>query len=73
MKDNHGNESLLKTWGFIGIMLVFILFKATLAFFVISDMCQPTWDYRTVRDVPASSPYAVYPMVLQHIRGKNGQ
>ena len=56
-------------------MVGIILFKGLLAFFVVSDMGQPTWSYRPVRDVPASSPYAVYGVLPhpQHVRGKLGE
>ena len=75
MDEQHHHESLFRTWVWLGIMLGIILFKGFLAFFVVSDMGQPTWDYRTVKDVPASSPYAVYHRLpaSQHIRGAGGE
>jgi hypothetical protein len=56
-------------------MLSIILFKGFLAFYVVSDMGQPTWAYRPVQDVPASSPYAAYPLLpnQQHVRGAGGE
>jgi hypothetical protein len=56
-------------------MLSIILFKGLLAFFVVSDMGQPTWSYRPVKDVPASSPYAVYHLLpfQQHVKGAKGE
>jgi hypothetical protein len=56
-------------------MLGIILFKGLLAFTVVSDMGQPTWAYRPVRDVPAASPYATYQLLPhpQHVRGGKGE
>ena len=75
MNDHHQHESLVRTWVWLGIMLGIILFKGFLAFYVVSDMGQPTWAYRPVPDVPASSPYAVYQRLPnpQHIRGAGGE
>jgi hypothetical protein len=68
-------ESLPRTWMWIAVALAIILFKGFLAFFVVSDLGQPTWNYRPVQDVPASSPYAIYPQLPnpQHIRGAKGE
>lgn len=73
--NNHHHESLLKTWIWLGVMLGIILFKGFLAFTVVSDMGQPTWAYRPVRDVPAQSPYAAYRLLPnpQHVRGAKGE
>jgi hypothetical protein len=62
------------TWIWIALLVVSVLAKGFFAFFVISDLGQPTWDYRPVRDLPASSPYANYPPMPypQHIRGAEG-
>jgi hypothetical protein len=75
MNDEHHHESLLRTWIWLGVMLGIILFKGFLAFYVVSDMGPPTWAYRPVQDVPASSPYAVYqlPPNPQHVRGAGGE
>ena len=56
-------------------MLGIILFKGLLSFTVVSDRGQPTWAYRPVRDVPASSPYAMYQLLPnpQHVRGNKGE
>ncbi len=72
---SHTHESVLKTYIWIGVMLSIILFKGFLAFFVVSDMGQPTWAYRPVRDVPASSAYAKYRLLPypQHVRGEKGE
>ena len=71
--DAHG--SIRRTWLWLAVMVGIILFKGLLAFFVVSDMGQPTWSYRAVSDLPASSPYAVYPKLPfpQHIRGVEGE
>jgi hypothetical protein len=70
----HG-ESALRTWLWIAALLGIILFKGFYSFFVVSDMGQPTWSYRPIQDVPASSPYAVYPPLPypQHVRGAKGE
>jgi hypothetical protein len=75
MNDNHHHGSLLRTWLWLGVMLGIILFKGFLAFFMVGDMGQPTWAYRPVMDVPASSPYAVYQRLPnpQHVRGAGGE
>lgn len=56
-------------------MLGIILFKGLLSFTVVSDRGQPTWAYRPVQDVPASSPYATYQLLPnpQHVRGNKGE
>jgi hypothetical protein len=56
-------------------MLSIILFKGFFAFLVVSDMGQPTWDYRPVKDVPAQSAYATYQLLPnpQHVRGQKGE
>ncbi|BBO68940.1 hypothetical protein DSCA_28700 [Desulfosarcina alkanivorans] len=75
MNDEIHRESLLRTWIWLGVMLGIILFKGFLAFTVVSDMGQPTWAYRPVKDVPAQSPYAVYQLLPnpQHVRGAGGE
>lgn len=69
------NESLLRTWLWVAALLGIILFKGFFAFLVVSDMGQPSWSYRPIQDVPASSPYAVYPPLpySQHVRGAQGE
>ncbi len=56
-------------------MLAVIVGKGLFSFFVVSDMGQPTWSYRAVKDVPAESPYAVYQLLPyhQHVRGEKGE
>lgn len=75
MKRKYPFISIWRNWAWLGVMLGIILFKGFLAFYVVSDLGQPTWDYRPVKDVPASSPYAEYPLLPnpQHIRGGGGE
>jgi hypothetical protein len=75
MEHIASQGSIVRTWAWLAVMLTIILFKGLLAFYVVSDMGQPTWDYRTVKDVPASSPYAVYHRLpfQQHVRGVKGE
>ncbi len=75
METIEYTESVLKTWKWLAVMLAIILFKGFLAFFVVSDLGQPTWDYRSVADVPASSAYAKYRLLPypQHVRGTKGE
>jgi hypothetical protein len=75
MDQTRMHTSIARTWLWLGIMLSIILFKGLLSFFMVSDMGQPTWDYRTISDLPASSPYAVYPLLpnQQHVRGNKGE
>jgi hypothetical protein len=71
--DTHG--SIFRTWFWLAVMVGIILFKGLLSFFVVSDLGQPTWSYRPVSDLPASSSYAVYPKLpyQQHVRGAKGE
>jgi hypothetical protein len=72
---NHGAHSVLKTWIIITLILLFIVFKDSLSFFVVGDLGQPDWDYRPMPDVPGESAYAIYPSMPypQHIRGEKGE
>lgn len=71
----HKSESLRRTALWIGVMMSIILFKGLLSFFVVSDMGQPTWAYRTVADLPSQSAYATYQLLPnpQHVRGDKGE
>lgn len=73
--DTSNPPGAFKTWTWIGAMLAIILFKGLLAFFVVNDRGQPTWDYRAVKDVPGSSAYAIYNRLPnpQHVRGAGGE
>ena len=75
MVAEHHNESILKTWLVVLLLLAIILGKGFLAYSVIGDLGQPTWDYRPVMDVPGESAYAVYPPLPfpQHVLGKEGK
>ena len=75
MTHNALNESALKTWVVVCLLALGIVTKGFYAFFVIGDLGQPTWDYRTVSDVPSQSPYAIYEKLPypQHIRGAKGE
>jgi hypothetical protein len=74
---NHHIEhgSALKSWLVIFSLLALILGKGFFSFFVVSDLGQPSWDYRPILDVPAESPYAVYQLLPhpQHVRGAQGE
>jgi hypothetical protein len=63
------------TWIVVVLLVLMILFKGALSFFVVGDLGQPTWDYRPVADVPGESPYAVYePLPYpQHVLGPEGK
>lgn len=65
----------LKSWLVIFSLLALILGKGFFAFFVVSDLGQPDWDYRPIPDVPAESPYATYQLLPhpQHVRGARGE
>jgi hypothetical protein len=74
--EAHSNGSSAKvTWTVIALLVLMILFKGWLAFVVVSDRGQPTWDYRPVADVPGESPYAIYRVLPhpQHVRGAKGE
>ncbi len=54
----------------IFILLVIILVKGLLSFYVVGDLGQPDWDFGVVKDIPGESVYAVYPLDNpQHVRG----
>lgn len=75
MTHSTHTESIWRTWFWIAVMVSIILGKGLLSFFVVSDMGQPTWSYRPVRDVPAESAYAAYQLLPfpQHVRGRMGE
>jgi hypothetical protein len=75
MEANTEKQSARTTWILIIALLMLILAKGMLAYFVVGDLGQPTWDYRPVADVPGESPYAVYPPqpYPQHVRGDKGE
>ena len=75
MADTIMKQTVLKSWTWLIIMIVIILAIGLLAFFVVTDKGQPTWDYRPVKDLPASSSYADYEKLPfpQHIKGQGGK
>jgi hypothetical protein len=68
-------DSHARTGWWIAIMLMIILAQGFFGFLVVSDLGQPTWDYRAVKDVPAQSEYANYQLLphSQHVRGEKGE
>jgi hypothetical protein len=68
-------ESSAVTWLAIFLLVVLVFAKGFFSFFVVGDLGQPDWDYGTVRDVPAESPYAIYHLLPhpQHVRGAKGE
>jgi hypothetical protein len=75
MANDHHDASERRTWIWVTFLVVLILAKGLFAFSVVSDLGPPTWSYRPVQDLPASSPYANYPPLPypQHIRGGQGE
>ena len=75
MDSQEEKKRRLPAWLIIVSLLVLIVAKGLFAFFVVGDRGQPTWDYRPVSDLPASSPYASYePLPYpQHVRGEKGE
>ncbi len=73
--ETEQSHSALKAWLIVLMLVVFILFKGGLAYFVIGDLGQPDWDYRPVKDVPGESAYSYYPSLPfpQHVRGAKGE
>jgi len=71
----HGGHSMLKTWVIVLLILGIIVFKDSLAIFVVGDLGQPDWDYRPIPGVPAESPYAIYQTLPypQHVLGAEGE
>lgn len=75
MEANTHKTSVGATWMVIFLLLLMVLAKGMLSFFVVGDLGQPTWDYRPVMDVPGESPYAIYqPMPYpQHVEGDKSE
>jgi hypothetical protein len=75
MDTTQSPRSARRAYIWIIILLGIILCKGVLTYAVVSDQGQPSWDYRPVQDVPAQSPYAVYPLLPapQHVRGAMGE
>lgn len=68
-------ESVLSTWVFILVLAISFLLFSLFIYRVVGDMGQPTWDYGTIKDVPAGSPYAIYDKLPypQHVKGEKGE
>lgn len=75
MKESNRHESLFRSWVVIGLLLALILAKGFFTFFVVGDLGRPGWDYGTVKDVPAASPFGEYAPLPgpQHVRGVPGK
>jgi len=75
MTADTSNESEKLTWVCILVLAVGFLIFSFFAYRVVGDMGQPTWNYGTVKDVPAESPYGVYEKLPypQHVRGAEGE
>ena len=73
--NNETEHGSLKGWLIVGLLVLFVIFKGGLAYYVIGDLGQPDWDYRPVKDIPAESPYAMYDLLPhpQHVRGDKGE
>jgi hypothetical protein len=74
MEPEQKHKRGIPGWLIILLMLLIILAKGIFSFLVVGDRGQPSWDYRPVRDVPASSPYGEYePLPYpQHVEGDEG-
>lgn len=68
-------ESSLGIWILIAGLFCYFLAYSGLVYFAIGDKGPPDWDFGTVRDVPAESPYALYDRLPhpQHVRGMRGE
>ncbi len=67
-------ESSARTWFLIILLLILILIKGFLSFFVVGDQGPPDWNFEAIKDVPGESPYANYPLDNpQHVRGAAGE
>ena len=75
MSHSTTKESTWITWIVIVLLLAWILGKGFFSFFVVGDLGQPTWNYRSIKDVPGESPYAVYQVqpFPQHVKGTKGE
>ncbi|MCF8028771.1 MAG: hypothetical protein K9K81_10440 [Desulfobacteraceae bacterium] len=75
MSDLSQQKSTFRSWLVIAFLVLLVLAKGLFAFSIVGDRAMPDWSYGTIEDVPASSPYADYPLPPhpQHIRGSRGQ
>lgn len=75
MNSQDGYKSRIPDWIVIAALLLLILVKGWFAYTIVGDNGQPSWDYRPISDVPASSSYAIYPPLPypQHVMGEKGE
>ena len=75
MEQEPKHKRSIPGWLIIALLVLLILATGIYAYLVVGDRGQPTWDYRPVSDVPASSPDAVYdPLPYpQHVEGEKGE
>ena len=75
MSDFSKNESSIRSWVIVTLLVLLVLAKGIYAFTIVSDRGQPSWSYGTIEDVPGASPYAIYELVPypQHIKGTKGE
>jgi len=75
MEQEQKHKRSIPPWLIISLLVLLILATGIYAYLVVGDRGQPSWDYRPVSDVPASSPDAVYdPLPYpQHVEGEKGE
>jgi hypothetical protein len=75
MKSGASEGSILGTWVWISVLILYFLAYSLFTYTFVGDQGPPTWDYRPVRDVPGQSPYALYRLLPhpQHVRGTEGE
>ena len=75
MEHAAHQQSAVKTWVIVGLLLLWVFFKGGLAYFMIGDRGMPDWDFRPIKDVPGQSPYAIYQPLphIQHVLNENSE
>jgi len=75
LTDNKSQESVFLTWICIIVLAVGFLMFNFFAYNIVGDMGPPTWNYGTVKDVPADSAYGIYKKLPypQHVQGAEGE
>jgi hypothetical protein len=75
MENSTHEASVFRTWFIIIMLVLIVLFKGGLSYYIVTDRGQPDWDYRPILDVPGESPFALYePLPYpQHVRGQKGK
>ena len=68
-------KSAIRTWIIIFLATAAVIAQGLFSFVTVGDQGQPDWDYRSVKDVPGESPYAIYHKLPhpQHVRGDRGK